>query len=92
MLSQFPLIHLAYTSVHSPSTIPLSLATITLVQQTTHRFASKVEQLANLSDGLADEIMNFRNLFELVDMKTDVVSGKVPYESGVGKGMKVEFR
>lgn len=91
MLSHFPLIHLAYTAAHSPNTIPLSLATITLVQSTTNRFAAKVEQLANVSDGLADEVANFRNLFELSEMAGDLVDGTVPFESE-GQGMAIEFR
>ncbi|KAL8281424.1 hypothetical protein RQP46_006108 [Phenoliferia psychrophenolica] len=92
MLSHFPLIHLAYTAAHSPNTVPLSLATITLVQSTTNRFAAKVESLANVSDGLADEVANFRNLFELAEMEMELKDGMVGFEKREGKGMEIEFR
>ena len=92
MLSHFPLIHLAYTASHSLETIPLSLATITLVQSTTNRLATKVEQLANVSDGLADEVANFRDLFELSDMSADLTDGTMPFEKRDGHGVHIEFR
>ncbi|KAM0751915.1 P-loop containing nucleoside triphosphate hydrolase protein [Meredithblackwellia eburnea MCA 4105] len=92
LLSHFPTIHLAYTASRYPRTVPLSLATVTLVQQTTNRFAGKVEQLASLSDGVLDEVMGFRNLYELEDMQSDLKDGHETFVKGGGKGMKVEFK
>ncbi|KAK4699920.1 hypothetical protein P7C70_g6335, partial [Phenoliferia sp. Uapishka_3] len=92
MLSHFPLVYLAYTATHSPGSVPLSLGTITLVQSSTTRFANKVENLGNVGDGLADEIANFRNLFELSSMQGDLIDGLDLYEKNDRDGMEIELR
>lgn len=78
-----------------PSDIPLSLASLNLITQTTTKFSQTLFNLLEESGSVADNLASIRKLYETYTIPNVVVDGAKPFpenQQSLGLGVAVEFR
>jgi hypothetical protein len=60
-------------------TIPLSLASLTLINQTSNSFSATLFSLFGESFSLAEQFANVRKLYEIENVQNKVVDGTIPF-------------
>jgi hypothetical protein len=75
--------------------MPLSLASLNLITQTTNSFSHALLSLAESSDSVMDKLISVRKLYEIVELPNRVVDGELPFpenRQSLEFGMTIEFR
>jgi hypothetical protein len=78
-----------------PVTIPVSMASLHLIQQSSSSVFSYVTSLVTSTGSLADKLASLRKLYEADKVPNKVVDGKEPYPENtqsLRSGIEVEFR
>ncbi|KAG1725553.1 P-loop containing nucleoside triphosphate hydrolase protein [Suillus paluster] len=94
-MRELPQIVFTLRAVQKPMTIPLSLASLTLINQTSNSFSSTLFSLFGESFSLAEQFANVRKLYEIDNVKNKVVDGAEPFpenQQSLRTGISVEFR
>jgi hypothetical protein len=76
-------------------TIPLSLASMALVNQTSQSFTSTLFSLFGESESLAEQFKDVRKLYEFENVPNKVVDGTEPFpedQQSIRSGISLEFR
>lgn len=76
--------------MHTPSHIPVSLATLQLVQAQARTFAGLIERLVSNSGSLKSQITKVKELYDLDRLPNLVKDGYKDLKPG-GKGVSIEF-
>lgn len=82
-------------AVQKPMTIPLSLASLTLINQTSNSFSATLFSLFGESFSLAEQFSNVRKLYEIENVQNKVVDGAESFpenQQALKSGISVEFR
>nr|GAT45585.1 ABC transporter related protein [Mycena chlorophos] len=94
-LEQLPRIVFTLRAVQYPADIPLSLASLQLITQTTARFSRTLFELLNDTNSIADNLANVRKLYDTFTIPNVVEDGRVPFPEdrrSLDAGVSVEFR
>ncbi|KIY45697.1 P-loop containing nucleoside triphosphate hydrolase protein [Fistulina hepatica ATCC 64428] len=94
-LKELPQIVFTLRAVQYPASIPLSLASLNLITQTTSDFTMTLYRLFEQSGSIVDKITSVRRLYELVNIPNRIEDGTEPYPedaSSLRMGVSVEFR
>ncbi|KAG1825441.1 P-loop containing nucleoside triphosphate hydrolase protein [Suillus subaureus] len=94
-MRELPQIVFTLRAVQKPMTIPLSLASLTLINQTSNSFSGTLFSLFGESFSLAEQFANVRKLYEIENVQNKVVDGAEPFpenQQALKSGISVEFR
>ncbi|KAG1777296.1 P-loop containing nucleoside triphosphate hydrolase protein [Suillus placidus] len=94
-MRELPQIVFTLRAVQKPMTIPLSLASLTLINQTSNSFSATLFSLFGESFSLAEQFANVRKLYEIENVQNKVVDGTKPFpenQQALKSGISVEFR
>ncbi|KAG1746810.1 P-loop containing nucleoside triphosphate hydrolase protein [Suillus lakei] len=94
-MRELPQIVFTLRAVQKPMSIPLSLASLTLINQTSNSFSTTLFSLFGESFSLAEQFANVRKLYEIENVQNKVVDGTKPFpenQQALRSGISVEFR
>lgn len=82
-------------AIQHPAFIPISLASLNLITQTTQSFTFTLWSLFSETDSFADKLMTVRRLYEVTEIKNEIVDGSTPFPEDTASlklGVAIEFR
>ncbi|OBZ79055.1 Lipid A export ATP-binding/permease protein MsbA [Grifola frondosa] len=94
-LRELPQIVFTLRAVQYPSSMPVSLASLNLIQQTTLRFTLALYGLFQRTGSVAKQLAAVRRLYEVAKIPNRVVDGAVPFPEdaqNLVSGVSLEFR
>jgi len=94
-LSELPQIVFTLRAVQQPSSIPVSLAYLHLVQRTSSLFMDNVRTLLQQTGNVSERLSALRKLYEAGNIPNQVIDGTVPFpenEQSIRDGISLEFR
>ncbi|OBZ79057.1 hypothetical protein A0H81_00110 [Grifola frondosa] len=94
-LRELPQIVFTLRAVQYPSSMPVSLASLNLIQQTTMHFTFAVYRLFSQTVSIADQLATVRKLYEVAKIPNRIVDGAMPFPEDAQKlicGVALEFR
>ncbi|KAJ7356592.1 P-loop containing nucleoside triphosphate hydrolase protein [Mycena albidolilacea] len=94
-LRELPQIVFTLRAVQYPSDIPLSLASLNLITQTTSKFSRTLFDLFEQTGSVADNLASIRKLYETYSIPNIVADGVTPFPEDQQKlrlGVALEFR
>ncbi|KAK1232133.1 hypothetical protein PQX77_004734 [Marasmius sp. AFHP31] len=94
-LKELPQIVFTLRAVQYPSSIPLSLASLNLITQTTSSFAHLLTSLFDQTTSVADSLSSIRRLYDIMELPNRIADGSTPFpedQQALRSGISVEFR
>ncbi|EGO19480.1 hypothetical protein SERLADRAFT_453452 [Serpula lacrymans var. lacrymans S7.9] len=94
-LRELPQIVFTLRAVQYPASIPLSLASLTLINQASSSFSSSLFQFFGESFSLAEQYSSVRKLYEIAHIPNRILDGKEPFPENsrtLDSGILIEFR
>ena len=94
-LREIPEIFYLLRAAEHPASIPVSIASMRLVQETTASFTGAFMGFLNESGSIAERFHKVRQLYEIENIPNNVVDGSISFpedRQSVKSGMSVEFR
>ncbi|KAH9993933.1 HlyB/MsbA family ABC transporter [Russula vinacea] len=94
-LIELPQIVFTLRAVQQPSSIPVSLASLHLVQRTSGLFIDNVSALLRQTGSMSHRLLALRKLYEAGNIVNQVADGSVPFpenEQSIRDGISLEFR
>ncbi|KAJ7102576.1 P-loop containing nucleoside triphosphate hydrolase protein [Mycena belliarum] len=94
-LRELPQIVFTLRAVQYPSDIPLSLASLNLITQTTTKFSQTLFSLFEETGSVAENLASIRKLYETYTIPNIVSDGATPFpedQQSLNLGVSVEFR
>ena len=85
----------ALRAIQHPASIPVSLASVYLIQQAMFGLISNFYQLANSTSSVSERLAAVRKLYEIGNIKNKVMDGTIPFPedaSQIKSGVALEFR
>ncbi len=85
----------ALRAVQQPSSIPISLASLHLMQEASESFMDHVTMLLSQAGDFSDQLLNLRKLLEASNITNKVVDGTIPFpenQQSIRDGISLEFR
>ncbi|KAI0935711.1 hypothetical protein AcW1_000157 [Taiwanofungus camphoratus] len=92
---EVPQIVFSLRAVQHPASIPVTLASLNLIQQTTANFGWTVYRFIDQFGSIAEQLATVRKLYDIVNIPNRIPDGTVPFPEDVQKvkaGISVEFR
>ncbi|KAF8508693.1 P-loop containing nucleoside triphosphate hydrolase protein [Gautieria morchelliformis] len=94
-MQELPQLVFTIRAMQSPRSIPVSLASLTLIKQTVADFEQPLLYLLYRTSSLSETLRSLRRLYEMSNLKNQVVDGTEPYPENrqtLQTGISVEFR
>ncbi|KIL71102.1 hypothetical protein M378DRAFT_156053 [Amanita muscaria Koide BX008] len=94
-LRELPQIIFTLRAIQYPASIPVSLASLNLITQTTTSFSHALLTLVDHSDSLVDRLTGIRKLYEITELPNIVADGNLPFpenQRSLELGIAIEFR
>ncbi|KAI9507420.1 HlyB/MsbA family ABC transporter [Russula earlei] len=94
-LSELPLIVFAVRAIQRPSSIPISIASLHLMQDASMSFLGHATRLLSQTGDFSDQLLALRKLFEAGNIPNKVADGSIPFpenEQSIRNGISLEFR
>ncbi|KAH7911825.1 P-loop containing nucleoside triphosphate hydrolase protein [Hygrophoropsis aurantiaca] len=94
-MRELPQIVFTLRAVQYPASIPLSLASLTLINQTANSFSASLFHFFGESFSLAEQFSSVRKMYEIANVPNRIPDGKEPYpenQQSLATGISVEFR
>lgn len=94
-LRELPEVLYLLRAAEHPASIPVSIASMRLVQETTSNFISAFMGFLNGSGSIAERFHKVRQLYEIENIPNNVVDGNICFpedRQSLRTGMSVEFR
>ncbi|KAF8605012.1 P-loop containing nucleoside triphosphate hydrolase protein [Ceratobasidium sp. AG-I] len=98
LLRDLPQIIFALRAIHTPATIPLSLAQLDLVQRNVGTFTNQLENLSHMIEGISYSFQTIQNLYSIIDIPNQIPDAEldakpltISAEEKV-QGLSIEFR
>lgn len=82
-------------AVQYPASIPISIASLTLINHTANMFSSSLFALFGESFSLAEQFASVRKLYEISNIRNRIVDGNVSFpenQQDLRNGISIEFR
>ncbi|KAF9448852.1 P-loop containing nucleoside triphosphate hydrolase protein [Macrolepiota fuliginosa MF-IS2] len=92
---ELPQIVFTLRAIQYPASIPISLASLNLITQTTQSFTFTLWSLFSETDSFADKLLTVRRLYEVTAIQNQITDGVEPYpedSTSLRLGMSIEFR
>ncbi|TFK38612.1 P-loop containing nucleoside triphosphate hydrolase protein [Crucibulum laeve] len=92
---ELPQIVFTLRAVQYPAAIPLSLASLNLITQTTQSFTYILFNLFDETGSIADKLASVRKLYEVGNIPNRIVDGNIPFPedtASIEQGLSIEFR
>lgn len=93
-LHQLPQIVFTLRAVQHPASIPLSLASLTLITQTTQSFTLTLFSFFDGTGSIANKLSSIRKLYEVGNIPNQVLDGTLPFpedQSSLLQGLSIQF-
>ncbi|KAJ8095279.1 hypothetical protein PM082_010502 [Marasmius tenuissimus] len=93
-LKELPQIVFTLRAVQYPSSIPLSLASLNLITQTTSSFAHLLTSLFDQTTSVADSLSSIRRLYDIMELPNRITDGSASFpedQQALRSGISVEF-
>ncbi|KAI0638774.1 P-loop containing nucleoside triphosphate hydrolase protein [Trametes polyzona] len=94
-LNELPQIVFTLRAVQYPASMPVSLASLEMVQKSTNDFAYSMFELVSSTQNFAAQLGEVRKLYEVVNMPNKVLDGTVSFPEDTAQvrhGVALEFR
>ncbi|KAF8665110.1 hypothetical protein AX16_000577 [Volvariella volvacea WC 439] len=94
ILKELPQIVFTLRAVQYPFTIPISLASLNLITQTTNSFSRALLSLVNETGSIAEEIASVRRLYEVTSIPNKILDGREHFpenQRSLSYGVSIEF-
>jgi len=94
-LRELPEVLYLLRAAEHPASIPVSIASMRLVQETTSSFMNAFMGFLNEFGSIAERFHRVRQLYEIKNIPNDVVDGNISFpedRQSLKSGMSVEFR
>ncbi|KAL4065775.1 P-loop containing nucleoside triphosphate hydrolase protein [Scleroderma yunnanense] len=94
-LRELPQIVFTLRAVQYPASIPISLASLTLINHTANSFSTTLFSLFGESFSLAEQFGSVRKLYEISTIANKVIDGAKPFpenQQALRNGISLEFR
>ncbi|KAG8220222.1 P-loop containing nucleoside triphosphate hydrolase protein [Butyriboletus roseoflavus] len=94
-MRELPQIVFTLRAVQYPASIPISIASLTLINHTANAFSSSLFSLFGESFSLAEQFASVRKLYEISNIRNRIVDGKVSFpenQQTLRHGVSIEFR
>ncbi|KAF5355839.1 hypothetical protein D9756_004318 [Leucocoprinus leucothites] len=92
---ELPQIVFTLRAIQYPASIPISLASLNLITQTTQSFTLTLWSLFSETDSFADKVLSVRRLYEVTEIRNRVSDGAEPFPedtASLNLGISIEFR
>ncbi|KAL9715679.1 hypothetical protein Ac2012v2_000122 [Leucoagaricus gongylophorus] len=92
---ELPQIVFTLRAIQYPASIPISLASLNLITQTTQSFTHTLWSLFSETDSFADKLLSVRRLYEVTEIHNRVSDGTQPFPedtASLSSGISIEFR
>ncbi|PCH33034.1 hypothetical protein WOLCODRAFT_159789 [Wolfiporia cocos MD-104 SS10] len=92
---ELPQIIFTIRAVQYPASVPVSLASLHLIQQTTSDFGFTMFRFMDNFGSIAEQLSKVRNLYDIATIQNRVQDGTVPFPEDTEKlksGIAIEFR
>ncbi|EDR16100.1 uncharacterized protein LACBIDRAFT_301848 [Laccaria bicolor S238N-H82] len=93
-LHQLPQLVFTLRAVQHPASIPLSLASLTLITQTTQSFTLTLFSFFDGTSSIANKLSSIRKLYEVGNIPNQVLDGTLPFpedQSFLLQGLSIQF-
>ncbi|THH16785.1 hypothetical protein EW146_g3903 [Bondarzewia mesenterica] len=90
-----PQIVFTLRAIQYPTSIPVSLASLNLIQQTSSSFSFTISSFLNQVGSISERLASLRQLYEVANIPNRVQDGRVPFPENpqtVHAGVSLEFR
>lgn len=94
-LSELPQIIFTLRAVRKPSSIPISLASLHLMQESSSTFVRRINGLLRNMGGISTQLSDLRKLYEAENIANKIADGTVPFPENaqsISDGISLEFR
>ena len=94
-LRELPQIVFTLRAIQYPASMPVSLASLNLLQQTTSHFSFTVWRFFDQTSSISDQLSTIRKLYEVANIPNRIDDGKVPFPEDAQKlrhGVSLEFK
>ncbi|KAH8996469.1 HlyB/MsbA family ABC transporter [Lactarius hatsudake] len=94
-LKELPQIIFTLQAVKKPMSIPVSLASLHLLQQSSDTFVMGVDDIFEKMGSISDQLSSLRKLYEAENIPNKVVDGTIPFPENaqlISDGISLEFR
>ncbi|KAH9001450.1 HlyB/MsbA family ABC transporter [Lactarius akahatsu] len=94
-IQELPQIIFTLQVVQKPSSIPVSLASLPLLQQSSSTFMMRINEILQDVESISTRLSSLRNLYEAENIANKVVDGTIPFPENaqsIGDGISLEFR
>ncbi|KAH9164207.1 HlyB/MsbA family ABC transporter [Lactarius sanguifluus] len=94
-LKELPQIIFTLQAVKKPMSIPVSLASFHLLQQSSSTFVMQINDIFQRMGSISDQLSSLRKLYEAENIPNKVVDGTIPFPENaqsISDGISLEFR
>ncbi|KAH9034133.1 HlyB/MsbA family ABC transporter [Lactarius hengduanensis] len=94
-LTELPQIIFTLQAVKKPMSIPVSLASLHLFQQSSNTFLMSIDDIFEKMGSISDQLSSLRKLYEAENIPNKVVDGTIPFPENaqsISDGISLEFR
>ncbi|KAH8993526.1 HlyB/MsbA family ABC transporter [Lactarius akahatsu] len=94
-LKELPQIIFTFQAVKKPMSIPVSLASLHLLQQSSDTFMMSIDVIFETMGSISDRLSSLRKLYEAENIPNKVVDGTIPFPENaqsISDGISLEFR
>ncbi|KAM5537530.1 hypothetical protein V8D89_008857 [Ganoderma adspersum] len=94
-LRELPQVVFTLRSIQHPASMPVSLASLNLLQQTTIQFSFAVWRFFDQTSSITEQLATIRKLYEVANIPNRIADGKIPFPEDAQKirhGISLEFR
>ncbi|KAH9054292.1 HlyB/MsbA family ABC transporter [Lactarius vividus] len=94
-LEELPQIIFTLQAVKKPMSIPVSLASLHLLQQSSDTFVMSINVIFEKMGSISDRLSSLRRLYEAENIPNKVVDGTIPFPENaqsISSGISLEFR
>ncbi|KAH9034132.1 HlyB/MsbA family ABC transporter [Lactarius hengduanensis] len=94
-LKELPQIIFTFQAVKKPMSIPVSLASLHLLQQSSNTFVMSINEIFQKMGSISDRLSSLRKLYEAENIPNKVVDGTIPFPENaqsISDGISLEFR
>ncbi|KAF9456687.1 P-loop containing nucleoside triphosphate hydrolase protein [Collybia nuda] len=95
LFRELPQIVFTLRAVQYPASIPISLASLNLITQTTQTFTFKIFNLFEETGSISDKLSNVRKIYEVGIIPNKIPDGTTPFpevHQSPNAGLSIEFR
>ncbi|KZS90374.1 P-loop containing nucleoside triphosphate hydrolase protein [Sistotremastrum niveocremeum HHB9708] len=95
LCSEIPKIVFAFRAVHSPEKLPVSLASLNVIQESVSSFTLMVYQIYREAESLSENLQSIKSLYKLDEIENRVRDGNTHFLENtlsLSDGIAIEFR